>query len=254
MIPLGSGSLLTLWLTAPPPLAEMSGKGTDGGWVWSAQVPRWMCMAWLLLGVKPCISTAVVMSLVVGFQVTLAVPVGISANWIVGRLSPAVEGPGGDEEGVPVEFEHAPRISAPAAVRHTAACRSTAITPGQAGSLAALRHDVHHHTNPCPEFSVAISGSSRWTSNSSGLHVLPGADNLHVNSSLPRRSRPPLTQDSHHSYVPGVTSTWSSHWAPAAGDRSLDRNEQHHPALGHHPANHAPPRRANSDEGSACTC
>jgi hypothetical protein len=129
-------------------------------------------MAWLLLGVKPCISTVVVMRVVAGLQLNVAVPVGISANWITGRLCPPL---GGDEEDVPEEFEHAALIRAPAAARHTAACRSTAITPGHARSLAALRRrsvvpgqcsDIRLRPLDV-EFVGAI-----W-----GPHVLHGADN-----------------------------------------------------------------------------
>lgn len=99
-------------------------------------------MAWLLLGVKPCISTAVVMSLVVGFQLNLAVPVGISANWIAGKLCPPVDGLGGDEDPVALE-------SAPSATKSTAHCKmplTQLVLTVSAGSARCLPLRVHSGT------------------------------------------------------------------------------------------------------------
>ncbi|MGH3844918.1 MAG: hypothetical protein ACRDS0_26300 [Pseudonocardiaceae bacterium] len=87
-------------------------------------------MAWLLLGVKPYMSTAAVITFVFGFQLNATVPVGISAKPTGARLCPPADGLDADEEEDVPEvpggegLEHPTRTSAPAVARHTPAPRS----------------------------------------------------------------------------------------------------------------------------------
>ncbi|MFD9663107.1 hypothetical protein ACFWAY_16010 [Rhodococcus sp. NPDC059968] len=89
-------------------------------------------MAWLLLGVKPYMSTVAVISRVFGSQLKVAVPVGMVASVIAGRACPEADSLGADDDAGLFdvdESEQPPRTSTPAAATHAPTLRSIRITP-----------------------------------------------------------------------------------------------------------------------------
>src|SRR5437899_1600750 len=86
---------VVLRLALPEASAVRSGNGSDGGRLWSAQLPGWICIACEVPGVSPDRSTAAVTTLVPGSQESTTLPVGC-----VARVSGAAVAP---EEGAAVE-------------------------------------------------------------------------------------------------------------------------------------------------------
>ena len=91
-MPVATGLLFTLALTAPVASAMTSGNGMTGGLCWLRQLPVWMCMAWARPGVKPVMSTAAVMILVDASQLNFTLPVGMCASvTLTGRAVAALD-------------------------------------------------------------------------------------------------------------------------------------------------------------------
>ncbi|WP_297611939.1 hypothetical protein [Nocardia sp.] len=89
-------------------------------------------MAWLLLGVKPCMSIAAVTSVVVGSQLNTAVPVGVPSSCTAdGELFEADVTGGLVDVAVDdvEEDEQAAAASTPTAALHMIAPRSIGIIP-----------------------------------------------------------------------------------------------------------------------------